>query len=89
MRKGVKKDGGDKMRVIGKTSFEYMLKQGKDLAEENKKKLKESGGMCIDCGKSPHDAKSSLNRFKCKDCNKETEEILKGLRGSGFSSIRI
>lgn len=61
----------------------------KHLKEQEKaiKEFKENGGICLYCGKKLGDSTSTLNPMHCKECNEETEQLLKQLRGPGFFEL--
>jgi len=49
--------------------------------EEDRKRFKENGNMCLQCGKNPGDLSSKIDMFRCKECNQRSEEIIKKLHG--------
>ena len=70
-------------------SFAEMMEEVQKKGLECKKKLEENEGRCIKCNKNMANPNSHINQFCCDECNKETEELLKQLRGPGFSEFKI
>jgi len=66
--------------------FSELIENIKERERRAKKEFEENGGMCIACGKNPGE-KEGINPYCCKECNKETENLLDQLRGSGFTEV--
>lgn len=85
----MKEKMGKPVMVAGE-SLGGMIERIKQKGIEARKKLEENKGRCIKCNKNMADLDSLIDPFRCEECNKETEKILKELKGQqGFVGFRI
>lgn len=77
--------------TIGKSmSFQEMIEEVKRKNEEAIETHKTNGGMCQHCGNNKAEFPNGLNPFNCKQCNDETEKILKQCgKDPGFMQIKL
>jgi len=72
------------MKKIKAYSFAEMIESAQKKFEAAIKEFEENGGICLLCKKNPGE-----ENMHCKECNAETEELLKQLRGPGFMEFKI
>lgn len=72
------------MRAIKATGFGEVLAEVERKQAESERYVKETG-KCFACKTHP----VIPGQLRCEACVKRTEEILRQLRGPGFSEIRV
>jgi phage FluMu protein Com len=75
--------------MIKGMNFAEMIKEVQQKGIEAKKKLEENEGRCVNCNKNMANPNSSINQFRCDECNKVTEDLLQQLKGPGFVGMRV
>ncbi len=82
---------GNPVKVKG-TSFSDMLKDLQKKSIEAQKELEENGGICLHCGngEAEIDNPEAINNFHCKECNAETDKLVKQASADpGFVHIKL
>ena len=69
--------------------FKEAIENAQNRAMIAQKEFKDSGSMCLNCKKNPGETDSEISHMHCKECNAETEKLLKQLRGPGFAEFKI
>lgn len=72
------------MKKIKATSFSEMIESGQKKLKKSIEHVKKTG-LCSNCEKE----KVAKDELRCQTCIDKTEEILKKLRGPGFSEFKI
>lgn len=67
--------------MVKAMSFGEMLVDLQQKADENARKFKENGGICLACGKGPG-YPGGINPYHCKACNDKTAALIKQLQDS-------